>query len=70
MRLPSRDASVWDPTDGSRLLHIRIRPSGSNGKGALGVFELNFKSVRIDVVERFSSCFVMLMESTPLSSSR
>src|SRR5947209_16931575 len=45
-----RYASRKDPTDGSWLPHVRIRPNGAGGKRALRVFELDFQSVRIDVL--------------------
>ena len=44
-----RDASRKDPTFGSWLPHIRIRPSGTGGEGTLGGFELDLEPNRIDV---------------------
>ena len=44
-----RDASRMNPTFGSWLPHVRIRPSGSSGKGALGGFELDLESNGVDV---------------------
>jgi hypothetical protein len=44
-----RDASRKDPTLGSRLPHVRIRPSCTSGECALGGLELHFESDRIYV---------------------
>ena len=45
----ARDASRKDPTFGSWLPHVRIRPSSTSGEGALGGFEVELEPNRIDI---------------------
>ena len=54
LRRHERWATVFftlkDPTDGSWLPHIRIRPNGSGRKRSLGGFDLDVETERIDVL--------------------
>jgi hypothetical protein len=48
--LATRDASRKDPTFGSRLPHIRIRPSSAAHEGALSSLEVELEPNGIDAL--------------------